>query len=259
MELETSFAELGTYYDVLDIPPSATSAEVREAYLRAKSAYKKDSLALYSLIDTGERENILQRIEEAYEILANEEKRKLYDSRHGILESLADQSRNQAAVPQKSAKIVSIDRVPPMEFVSSDEEVLVAPRTDFSSETLVANETPFSTPVAAEEPRRKAEAVPGIPSPSLDIDQEITDEKLWKGSFIRRVREARGVSIEEMSNITKISKTYINALEQEDFKKLPAFVFVRGFIIQICRVLKIPIAAVTDTYLERYKAARIEN
>ena len=42
--------EAPTLYEVLDLTPDASAQEVREAYLRTKAAYGKDSVALYSLI-----------------------------------------------------------------------------------------------------------------------------------------------------------------------------------------------------------------
>jgi cytoskeletal protein RodZ len=61
-----------------------------------------------------------------------------------------------------------------------------------------------------------------------------------------------------MSNITKISKTYLQAIEQDDYKKLPALVFVRGFLVQVCRILKLPKEKVLDAYLQRFKAAKTD-
>src|SRR4051812_24037021 len=74
-----------TYYDILDLRPDASPQEVREAYLRTKSTYNKDSVALYTLVSTEEREEMLRRIEEAYEILSNAEKRRDYDRNHGLI------------------------------------------------------------------------------------------------------------------------------------------------------------------------------
>jgi curved DNA-binding protein CbpA len=243
---ESSFEDSTTFYDVLNIPPSATPHDVREAYLRAKSAYNKDSVALYSLIDSVEREATLRLIEEAYEILSNELRRREYDAHHGIIENTGTMTTEEK--PEKPpARVVSIDRVPPMESLSSDENPLVAPSTDIPSE-VTRNPLPSNVTTGATEPRRQAL--------DSDIEREILGETEWRGTFIRRVREAQGVSLEEMSNITKVSKTYLNAIETEDYKKLPALVFVRGFLTQICRVLRLPHEKILDAYLRRFQAAK---
>lgn len=244
MSFDTNFAANNTYYDLLDIPPSATPSEVRDAYLRAKSAFNKDSVALYSLIDTSERESMLHRIEEAYEILSNEDKRRQYDSYHGIIETTGVLG---------GAQVVSIDRVPPMEVLGND-ELLVPPTTDIGTVT-VPNPPPQSLTKGsaehyAETGNRRAGGI------NAAIMQEILDQKEWPGSFLRKVREAQSVSLEEMSNLTKISKTYIQAIETEDFKKLPAPVFVRGFLVQIFRILKLPQEKALEPYLQRFNAAK---
>ena len=57
------------YYEILDIQPDASASDVRQAYFRAKSAYGKDSNAVYSLFDAQESKSVLERIEEAYLVL----------------------------------------------------------------------------------------------------------------------------------------------------------------------------------------------
>ena len=42
-------------------------------------------------------------------------------------------------------------------------------------------------------------------------------------------------------------------LEEEAFEKLPAAVFVRGFIVQIAKSLKLPPDQVAPAYMSRYK------
>src|ERR1039457_6320710 len=50
------------------------------------------------------------------------------------------------------------------------------------------------------------------------------------GEDLRREREMRGVSLEEIASATKISLRFLEAIEQEDFKKLPGGIFGRSFI-----------------------------
>ncbi|HTV54959.1 MAG TPA: RodZ domain-containing protein [Terriglobia bacterium] len=50
------------------------------------------------------------------------------------------------------------------------------------------------------------------------------------GGNLRREREMRRVSLEEISETTKISVRFLDALENEDFAKLPGGIFVRSFI-----------------------------
>lgn len=50
------------------------------------------------------------------------------------------------------------------------------------------------------------------------------------GDNLRRERELRGVTLAEISESTKISKRWLQALEDEQFELLPGGVFNRGFV-----------------------------
>ena len=75
---------------------------------------------------------------------------------------------------------------------------------------------------------------------------------------LRKVREARNVPVEEMSEFTKISKAYLIAIEEENYAKLPAAVYLRGFIIQISKYLRLPHEKVATAYMDRVTLARTE-
>jgi cytoskeletal protein RodZ len=55
------------------------------------------------------------------------------------------------------------------------------------------------------------------------------------GEDLRREREIRGISLKEISDATKISKRFLDALERNDHKTLPAPVFTRGFVREYAR------------------------
>ena len=50
------------------------------------------------------------------------------------------------------------------------------------------------------------------------------------GESLRREREMRGVSLEEISATTKINLRFLQALEAEDFAKIPGGIFTRSFL-----------------------------
>jgi cytoskeleton protein RodZ len=50
------------------------------------------------------------------------------------------------------------------------------------------------------------------------------------GENLRREREMRGVSLEEISASTKINLRFLQALEAEDFAKIPGGIFTRSFL-----------------------------
>jgi cytoskeleton protein RodZ len=57
------------------------------------------------------------------------------------------------------------------------------------------------------------------------------------GERLRREREMRGVTLDEISESTKISRRHLEALEKEDFDSLPGGVFNRGFVRAYARFL----------------------
>jgi len=57
------------------------------------------------------------------------------------------------------------------------------------------------------------------------------------GDHLRREREMRGVSLEEISAATRISTRFLEAIEREQWDQLPGGVFNRGFIRAVARFL----------------------
>lgn len=57
------------------------------------------------------------------------------------------------------------------------------------------------------------------------------------GEHLRREREMRGVSLEEISAATRISVKFLEALENEQWEQLPGGIFNRGFIRSIAKFL----------------------
>ena len=57
------------------------------------------------------------------------------------------------------------------------------------------------------------------------------------GEELRREREIRGISLKEIADATKISRRFLDAIERNDHKTLPAPVFTRGFVREYARYL----------------------
>ncbi|HZU83790.1 MAG TPA: helix-turn-helix transcriptional regulator [Polyangiaceae bacterium] len=72
------------------------------------------------------------------------------------------------------------------------------------------------------------------------------------GSFLRRERERRGVSVAELSRATRIPSTSLEAIEADRFDELPGEVFVRGFLKAYAQAVDLLPAEV----LARYTSSR---
>jgi len=72
-------SENATYYDLLEIYPGASEDEIREAYRRLRDIYAPGSLAASGVLSTGQRDEIMRKVDEAYITLSDAIKRRRYD------------------------------------------------------------------------------------------------------------------------------------------------------------------------------------
>lgn len=74
------------------------------------------------------------------------------------------------------------------------------------------------------------------------------------GDRLRREREMRGITLDEIAESTKIARRHLEALEKEDFDALPGGIFNRGFVRSYARYLGID----EDQAVADYSAAAAE-
>ncbi len=55
------------------------------------------------------------------------------------------------------------------------------------------------------------------------------------GEKLRQAREARGISISEVAEQTRISSLYIKSIEEDDYRTLPGGIFNKGFVKSYAR------------------------
>ncbi len=74
------------FYEILEVSPKASQGEIRKAYERAKQTYSRDSIAVYSLLDANDLEEMSRLIERAYRTIGNRKRRREYDQTLGRAE-----------------------------------------------------------------------------------------------------------------------------------------------------------------------------
>ena len=89
---------------------------------------------------------------------------------------------------------------------------------------------------------------PDAPEAAIDPNAEVT------GAFLKKVREIRGLELNEIAQRTKISERYLRALEDEQFTDMPAAVYVRGYVTEYARALRLDPQRAAESYLARYRA-----
>jgi len=50
------------------------------------------------------------------------------------------------------------------------------------------------------------------------------------GQALKRSREAKGLTLEEVAKMTKISERYLSLIEQDSYEELPSLTYVKGFV-----------------------------
>jgi hypothetical protein len=191
--MEKDFDQLN-YYEMLDIKPEATALEIRGAYNAALQMYQADSLVSYSFFSQEERSKILGLLEKAYLTLINEKEREKYDNdliESGVI-SVAEKS---AAAKKGPVNIFDINR-------QGDNAVL---RKNHNAEL-------------------KAKVS------QSQLVREIISRQDISGADLREIRNELGVAIENIHQETKIRLDYLNYIEEDKTEKLPAAVFIKGFV-----------------------------
>lgn len=180
----------------------------------------------------------------------------------------------QAPGPKRVRVVHLADRANPTAVPFTDHGVPTeGPEYEDESE---ADVVPLRTgPQAVSEPGlkivdgSKAPPVLVMPTPSVPTVEEedpiaapaegpVDTEALYRrfgasGQLLREVREARGMTLQDISDTTRISVRYLQALEDETFDQLPSATFVRGYVREFVRVLEIDDATgVVQGYMRRF-------
>ncbi len=75
----------------------------------------------------------------------------------------------------------------------------------------------------------------------------------YDGELLKKVREDQGISLDQISMVTKIATKYLRAIETEDFENLPARVFVQGYVKQYAKIVGLDQQAVAASYMQKLK------
>jgi curved DNA-binding protein CbpA len=213
------------YYELLEVSPRATSQEIHRAYERVRRVYEPNSVALYSLFSPEETAAITQRIEEAYRTLVYEDNRKRYDAQLRGYDELPD--------------------LPPLPSVPKYQPAYVSPALKLPPDNRYRS---------APEPPPIQQPPPPEPSQEpMTLAARFIAE--FTGSAIKMLREQNNLSLRNIADTTKISIRYLGYIEEENFGRLPARAYIRGFIMLYAQVLGCEPDRVVSDYLKRYDAA----
>lgn len=253
-----------TYYELLDVPVTASTEEIQVAFERSIEMYAPDSVAIYALDEPALADKLRARLKEAAEILTDPDLRAEYDRTlglpprtvsAGLPREEAEDRTGQLAMAEVIASdgnlhsthpelAVSYVQERPEESGGSAGEVAPAaspeapgprdePRASHSARALetapqLAQETAIATAEAAM--AQVASRARERPRPL-----EIPPDAEFNGELLRRVRESKGLSLQQVADRTRISSRHLENVEADRYAALPAPVYLRGILTSLAR------------------------
>jgi DnaJ-class molecular chaperone len=209
--MKKDFAELN-YYEMLNVKPDAAFFEIRHAYKTAMQMYQEDSMISHSFFSQEERKQILSFVEKAYLTLINEKERQSYDNE--LIGQGVLATAKWKLSPKKTVCIFDINRNSGIKSVSKSNNEL--------REKIAQN-------------KRIAEII---------AQEEIS------GADLKEIRNNLDVSVEHIAQETKISSYYIKFIEEDNINRLPAAVFLKGFIKAYLKCLCLgPVDDISNRYM----------
>ena len=212
------------YYELLEVARNATGAELDRAYRTAQDTYANGSLAMYSVFESRDATEIRSRFDEAYRVLSDAELREAYD----------------AEIPAETKRTGS----------------------DAFRDVVDAASVPGDAEIGNYEQRELAGFDPVEQLSPLDAAVEEYDalEDDGSGEFdgvrLRRNRLFRGYELEQIADVTKVSRTHLRNIEEENFGELPADVYVRGFVTAYAQTIGLDPRVVVPSYMARVQGSR---
>jgi Helix-turn-helix domain/DnaJ domain len=278
-----------TYYELLEVRRTAPADEVRTALRRALDAYAPDSVALYALVEEDQAEALRSRLQEAARVLLDPAARAGYDRMLGLEperppESAAlwaedeeeDEAEGTSAGPYSRTEPASLERAPPAPPTNGAQASLKLdarparwpPRAAGGAAAGRAPGLPSPTQRTAGHPERpglraptpqagvNAQPVPEVPpaSPPPQTEErprmpELPPDVEFNGELLRQVREARGLTLQQVAERTRIGRTHLERVEADRYADLPPSVYLRGILVSLARELKLDATQVSKSYL----------
>jgi hypothetical protein len=78
------------------------------------------------------------------------------------------------------------------------------------------------------------------------------DQPSVAGKDIKAIRLAKEISLEEVYKRTNIPQKTLEDIEEDCFERLPALVYLKGFLKSYAKILNVNQSKMVDGYIERY-------
>jgi curved DNA-binding protein CbpA len=260
------------YYELLEVPPTASAEEIRAAYDRQVELYSPDSVAVYALEDPKQLDHLRSLLLEAMEILTDRDLRSEYDRNLG---------GERKPLPPPPAGPDDEDGPLPLAALGRAEVPALTSDVDTEREPSDTDETPvpepepadadkqpapLANPAARSQPRRDHAEVMAEESAIANAEQalvqaaargkeargrsvDVASDAEFNGELLRQLREAKGLTLQKLAERTRIATRHLENIEADRYAELPAMVYLRGFLMSIARELGVDGLRVTKSYL----------
>ncbi|APJ04951.1 helix-turn-helix domain-containing protein [Silvanigrella aquatica] len=94
------------------------------------------------------------------------------------------------------------------------------------------------------------------PDKIKELEKYISENEKISGGLLKILRDKMHVSIEEMSNKIKVSRLYLDAIENDCFDKLPAEVYAKGFFNSYLNYLGLDRKDLVEALMDVYRAQK---
>ncbi|MCF8128015.1 MAG: helix-turn-helix domain-containing protein [Deltaproteobacteria bacterium] len=203
------------FYELLEIPVSASPFEIRQGYRNALSIYEEDSMISDSFFSDEERNAILRRIEEAFSTLIDKGERTAYNKKlagSGVIDAaLLDKNGPNSKGP---IPLFSLKKTGGRESLSARVKKRIE-KKDYD-----------------------------------EVSREILSKSLISGRDLEKLRKYVGVAVEEIFEVTRISLKVLTAIESDDVASLPPIFYLKNFLKAYAELFKLDSQKVIDGYLE---------
>lgn len=234
-----------TYYELLEVKPNAGPSEIYSAYQRARTTYSPNSPALYSMFTPEEAKQLMALIEEAYQTLSHQARRKEYDVKIGL-------AKHSPMVSSSVAKKRDPQPAPqPAKAEARPSQSGSARATDGGWVGAVK-----TAGKSVDVPKGFARTKFSVYEVKPEIESELETKEDINGGFLQKVRLYKGVTLDQMSDEIRVAKSTLVALEADDTDALPVAVFTRGFVVQFARILGLNERRIVDAYMKFFRTKR---
>jgi curved DNA-binding protein CbpA len=206
-----------THYDLLRIPMDASPLEICNAYLDILEVYQDQSMAANAFFSESERKAILSRLEEAYLVLSNHESRSVYD--HSLIKTGIMKEGKQYR--DKSRQTISLYHVRKKRPLSQ-----LLPKPPELDKSVVSENA---------------------------LIQDILKQDLLTGQDLKKIRMTLGIPLERIVLQTRIATGTLEAIEEDQFNRLPPVVYLKSFLKLYAQCLQLDTSIIIKGYLNHYK------